>query len=181
MPVFCLSTIFMKTKELNCSLHDVYEKKQVIENRGRRVGWRVMSETGQSPTSEVQSLTKLVLSGVWRLMKRGECECRRVGRQALGVLARSDAAIPPDSGSAVICGGTPIMAVTVHGLDTPATSKCRHYPISLVLTFGAASISIGETEWTSIYLPRLPTGGILPNPASRTLFEMEACFTLQTL
>jgi hypothetical protein len=39
MSVFSLSTILMKTNELNTSLHDVDEKKVVIENESDE--WRV--------------------------------------------------------------------------------------------------------------------------------------------
>ena len=39
MSVFRLSTIFMKTNELNHSLHDVDEKKGVNENEGDK--WRL--------------------------------------------------------------------------------------------------------------------------------------------
>jgi hypothetical protein len=38
MPVFRLSTMLMKTNELNASLHDVDEKKGSLENEGKEEG-----------------------------------------------------------------------------------------------------------------------------------------------
>jgi len=52
MSVFRLSIMLMKTHELSRSLHDVDEKKGVVENRSDK--WRVTKHGVQSPMSEVR-------------------------------------------------------------------------------------------------------------------------------